>query len=401
MRLLYVIQRYGHEVAGGAESSCRQFATHLAARGHEVEAVTSCARNYTDWANEYPAATVDVDGVTVHRLPVKAPRDPDFFGPMNARAVYGHKPVPLFLQEEWMRLQGPWVPDLKPWLDDHAAGYDAVVFFTYLYYTTWAGIPVASRLAPTVMQPTAHDEPPLYLPLFDTVFNQAWAFAFFTPEERDLVTRRFHVTRRSAVVGMGFDTTWDRTSDGARFRARYDLGDDPYLLFVGRLDPAKGSEELFDFFAAYKQRNPGPLKLVVVGEPVKALPPHPDVVVTGFVDEQTKLDSYAGATVFCQPSYFESFSMVLCEAWIHRLPALVQGHCEVVLGQIHRAGGGVPYWGFADFEAALDLLLEDEALRTQMGKAGRRYVEDNYEWDVVMARYQKLLAEAGNYARRA
>src|SRR5688572_11369211 len=100
MRLLYVVQRYGHEVAGGAELHCRQFATHLAGRGHEVHALTSCAVSYVDWANEYAPGIEDVDGVTVHRLPVVVPRRDETFGPLNARVVWGYKPVPLHLQRE-------------------------------------------------------------------------------------------------------------------------------------------------------------------------------------------------------------------------------------------------------------------------------------------------------------
>jgi glycosyltransferase involved in cell wall biosynthesis len=402
MRLLYVVQRYGHEVAGGAELHCRQFATRLAERGHDVEVLTSCAMNYTDWANDYPAGTTELDGVSVHRLPAAARRDDRFFGPMNARAVYGHKPVPLFLQAEWMRMQGPWLPDLAPWLEDRTAEFDAVIFFTYLYYPTWAGLPVASGLAPTVLHPTAHDEPPLYLPLFDPTFAHPWAFAFSTPEERDLARRRFGITQRTSIIGIGFDTSADRSASGARFRSAYGLDDSPYLLFVGRLDPAKGSDELFEFFTLYRRRNPSsPLKLVVVGDPVKPLPAHPDLVVTGFVDEQTKHDAYAGATVFCQPSYFESFSMVLAEAWVHRLPALVQGRCEVVVGQSRRSGGGLPYLDFAEFEAGLDMVLGNEKLALAMGQSGRAYVDENYQWDVVLSRYEKLLVDAPRRARRA
>jgi len=75
MRLLFVVQRYGREVAGGAELHCRQFATKLAARDHDVDVLTSCAVDYVHWANEYPPGLAELDGVQVNRLPVAAPRD--------------------------------------------------------------------------------------------------------------------------------------------------------------------------------------------------------------------------------------------------------------------------------------------------------------------------------------
>jgi Glycosyltransferase len=74
------------------------------------------------------------------------------------------------------------------------------------------------------------------------------------------------------------------------------------------------------------------------------------VVVTGFIDEAGKQSALAGAAALVQPSYFESFSMVLTEAWAHRRPALVQGHCAVLDGQARRSGGGIPYRSYAEFE---------------------------------------------------
>jgi glycosyltransferase involved in cell wall biosynthesis len=299
------------------------------------------------------------------------------------------KPVPLYLQREWMRALGPLLPDLSEWLGERAASFDVVVFFTYLYYTTWRGLPVASALAPTVLHPTAHDEPPLYLQLFDATFWTPAAFAFSTEEEASLVRRRFAVRPLSSVIGIGVDL--DDEGDPGAFRLAYGIGDRPYLVFIGRISPAKGSDELFDFFVAYKQRNPSDLALAMVGELEGEMQPHPDVVFTGFVDEATKRSALAGALAVVLPSYFESFSMVLTEAWSQRKPALVQGYCDVLDGQVKRAGGGIPYRGFAEFETSLDWLVEDAQLRVGLGAAGRRYVEQNYDWDTVLDRYERLL----------
>ncbi len=393
MRLLFVVQRYGREVAGGAELHCRELATRLAHRGHEVEVLTSCAISYVDWANAYSSGTESFDEVTVHRLPVAAPRDERRFTPLNHRVVGGHKPVPLYLQREWMRLQGPYLPDLASWLGRHAGCFEVVIFFTYLYYPTWAGLPAARGLAPTVLHPTAHDEPPFYLPLFDPIFSLPSAFAFSTPEEARLVQRRFHREVVNEIVGIGVELDMGVEADEQAFRASSQLGDRPYLLFVGRVDPGKGSDEIYDFFLTYKRRNPGPLALVILGDPVKPPPPHTDVILTGFVDEATKRNAMAGALALVQPSYFESFSMVLTEAWVHRKPVLAQGRCEVLEGQVRRSGGGIPYRGYAEFEAALDMLVESGDLRVALGEAGRRYVEERYAWDAVLGCYEQLLTE--------
>jgi glycosyltransferase involved in cell wall biosynthesis len=397
MRLLFVVQRYGREVAGGAEAHCRQFATRLAARGHQVEVLTSAALSYVDWANWFPVGTAELDGVVVHRLAVDEPRNERFFTPLNDRVLWSLSPVPLHMQEEWMRSQGPCLSELGPWLQQEGPAFDVVIFFTYLYYTTSAGLRAVAGLVPTVFHPTAHDEPPLYLGLFDTVFRQPSGFAFSTPEEAALVKARFGLRRPSSVVGIGFDA--DVEGDGSRFRATSAVAERPYLVYVGRVDPGKGSLEVFDHFVAYKRRNPGPLALVVIGDPVRPLAEHPDVIVAGFVDEQAKHDAIAGSLALVQPSYFESFSMVLVEAWLHSKPALVQGYCDVLVGQSRRSGGGIWYRGFAEFEAAVDLLTGDADLRRAMGAAGRRYVVDQYRWEAVLQRYERFLGTVARHRR--
>lgn len=409
MRLLFVVQRYGAEVAGGAEQCCREFATRMAGRGHEVEVLASAARSYTDWADWYPIGTDSLGGVLIHRLGVRRPRDHTIFGPLNDRVILGRDKVPLYLQREWMREQGPDLPGLVPWLEANAGGYDVVIFFTYLYQTAFAGLPVAARLAPTLLHPTAHDEPPLYLPLFDLMFRQPHAFGFLTEEEAALVRRRFRLSRPSSVVGVGVDLEeGDRLAASASaagggrpdteggpeeraFRAAWGLGQRPYLLFAGRVDPHKGSDELYDFFLALVRRHPGDLALVVLGEPVKPVPFHPDVVMTGFVDEASRRGALAGAFALVVPSYFESFSMVLTEAWAAHKPALVQGWSEVLVGQAHRSGGAIPYRGYPEFEAAVEALVWRPELRFALGQAGRRYVETWYRWDVVLDRYERQL----------
>lgn len=394
MRLLFVVQRYGVEVPGGAELAGREFATRLAARGHAVEVLTSCAVSYVDWADHYPPGTQELDGVLVHRLEVSRPREDRLFGPLHARVPFGARKVPPFLQREWMRMQGPDLPGLAPWLRANAASFDRAVFFTYLYYTATAGLPAAAGLVPTVLHPTAHDEPPLYLSSFELTFRLPAALAFLTEDEEALVARRFHLRVPSTVTGLGVDL--DVSGDLSAFRAQTPgLGRRPYLLYVGRVDPGKGSVELFDFFEAYKRRNPSDLALVVVGDPVQPMPPHPDVFVTGFIGESAKRGAIAGALALVQPSYFESFSLVLIEAWAHCRPALVQGRCDVLEGHARRSGGGIAYRGFAEFEAAVDLLCADPDLAAAMGRNGRAYVERRYGWDGIIVRYEEFLAGLG------
>ncbi len=398
MRLLFVAHRYGPGIAGGSEVATRDLARRLATRGHEVEVVTTCATDYVTWANELAAGTTIDDGVAVHRLPVAQPRDPDVFDPLSERVLIGRVPGPVHVQREWMTAQGPVVPDLPDWLDAHVGGFDAATFSTYLYWTTWRGLPAAGRRTATVLQPAAHAERVLRLHLFDEMVRHADALALYTPEEAALVRHRFRLPRPTAEIGLGLDEV-PVAPDVAAFRVRFGLGERPYLVALGRVDVSKGAVELADFFAEWRRRHPGPLALVLVGEAVgdavRGLPAEllasGDVVLTGVVDEATKHAALAGAELLVQPSYFESFSLALCEGWLHGRAALVQGRCAVLDGHVRRSGGGIPYAGFPEFEAALEQLLADAPLRDRLGRRGRAYVLDRYRWDGVLDRYERLL----------
>lgn len=388
MRVLYCVQRYGPEIAGGAEAACRNIARKMADRGHDVEVLTTCALSYNDWADHFPAGTTEVDGIPVHRVPVRGPRSERCFMPLHHRVTTGRPAAPA-VAADWLRVLGPDAPELLSWLEREAGRFDVVAFYTYLYTPAGFGLRIAGAQTATVLHPAAHDEPAWWLDVYRPMLDAVDGFAFHTVEEAELAVDRGYTMCDDELIGMGVDT--EVIGDGARFRSQFDLGDDPIVLYLGRIDPGKGPDELYRYVATLHDRGRTDAKLVVVGEPVVSLPEHPGVRFTGFVDEQTKHDALAAATVFAQPSYFESFSLSLCEAWVQSRPALVQGRCAVLAGQARRSRGALPYHDLAEFDAGLTRLLGDPGLRASMGAAGRAYVIAHYHWDVVLDRYEALL----------
>ena len=67
---------------------------------------------------------------------------------------------------------------------------------------------------------------------------------------------------------------------------------------------------------------------------------HPDIVVTGTVSEADKWDILAGAQVMVNPSAYESFSLVLLEAWILGVPVLVNAVVRRHHGALPAVGRG-------------------------------------------------------------
>jgi glycosyltransferase involved in cell wall biosynthesis len=397
-RILSVVQRYGPDVPGGAEALSRSLAERLVARGHDVSVLTSCAVDYSTWADEYPAGTSVERGVRVRRLSVPRPRDPHRFGRLSERVI--DRGVAALVQRSWLVEEGPTLPSLHRALLDEASDHDVVAFFTYLYPPTVTGVPDVAHLRPTIVHPTAHDEAPIRIPILRQIFDRADGLAFSTPEERELVHRRFRPTGVDAVIGIGFDDP-EPPPDGASFRQTFDLGDRPFLLYLGRVDPNKAADEAIEYFHRYKTAHPGDLALVMVGAPVMEVTASDDVILTGFVSEELRAGAIAACLALVQPSYQESFSMALAEAWLAERPALVQGHCDVLAGLASRAGGAIPYKGPDEFAAGLDVLVERPALRDQLGESGRRHVLDEFGWEAVLDRYELLLDRArARWARR-
>lgn len=400
-----VVQRYGAEIVGGSEALCRSVAEMLAPH-RPVEVLTTCARDYLTWRNEYPAGDSTLNGVRVRRFPVDFERGPRFhevfgavLGGLPLAAYSRHKDLlrdvvgqsPYAQQMEFLRLQGPYSAPLWDFLRTHHDNYAQIVFFTYLYATTYFGsqqVPAAK----TVLVPTVHDEAPIFLPIYREMFARFPAYIFLTPEERSFFEGTFPGDwARKATIGMPVEL---RTQPHpARFRSRYGITG-PFLLFAGRIDPSKGCDHLLAFYRA--ARRDLPLPLILIGHRVMDLPRDPDIRYLGMLSEQEKVDAMAAATVFLNPSPFESFSIVILEAMLCGTPVLVNGHCEVLKGHVQRSHGGLYYETGYEFVEALRLLLADEDLRVRMAASGAAYVRQNYARDAVSSAYRSFLE---GYAR--
>lgn len=393
LRLLFVVQRYGPTVRGGAEQAAREVAQRLAARGHHVEVLTTTARSYVDWSGDLLAGTEEIDGVVVHRLPVHPLRDPAVFDRLHDRVEHAVPPVAGELERAWASAQGPSVPELEPWLDAEAGRFDVAVFFTYLYATTTTGLPIAARHTATTLVPCAHDEPPLSLHVFDRVAHLADTLLFLTPEEAALVRRRFRLRTPHHIVGLGTDLD-ARPTRGAPV-------DGPYLLYVGRIDPSKGTSWLVDSFAALQEARPSPLRLVLLGELVVPPADHPDVVVVADADNAARDAALAGAVALVHPSPFESFGMVITEAWAVGTPVIAFGGNPVLRGHVTRSGGGVLVHTAAELGAAAELLAGNAALCDALGQAGRAHVEERFAWPTVTDAWERALHRAAVRGRRS
>ena len=385
MKVAYVVPRYGLEVVGGAEYGARMLAERLVSQlGWQVEALTTCALDARTWADEYRPGDVELNGVNVRRFPSARGRDPQF-ETFSRRVLASPETASAGEEQDWIDLQGPVCPDVVAAAADGDA--DVVVFYPYLYDPTVRGVAAVGGRA--VMHPAAHDEPPLRLPLFREVFASTQGLVLQTQGERRLVERLFPVAHIPQVVmGLGVEPG---EGDPQAARQALGLGEEPYLICLGRVDDGKGTGLLSRFFAALKSRRPGPLKLVLAGPVVHRPPSHPDVVVAGPVDEAVKWGGLRGAAALVSPSPFEAFSIVVVEAWAAGIPVLVNASCAATSEHVARSGGGLSFSGYGQFEVAVERLVGDPELARALAERGRAHVAVHFTWPVIIERYQGFL----------
>jgi len=382
VKIAFVVQRYGLEVNGGAEQHCRMVAEHLATRD-EVEAVTvftTCAKEYTTWANHFSPGVSHRNGVTIERHPVVMERR------RRRQRLLGawlKRPHPDAVEQAWLEAQGPVCPGLLDRLSQVDDDYDAFVFFTYLYYPTVMGL---ERVRRSVLVPTAHDEPPIRHRIFRKVFHDARAFAFNTAEERDFVASMFDLDDRpQSLVGCGVELL--------PVDPEVSVPDEDFVLYLGRLTRAKGIFRLMDAWKAFKRKHPRHrnLRLALAGGGDVRLPKRDDVVRLGFVDEAQKASLLSSCRILMMPSHFESLSLVMLEAWTFGRPVLVDAHCEVTAGHVERSKGGRVYKTPGQFADALAAMLDEPDELGAAGQRGRAYVEANYRWPIVEDKLLELI----------
>jgi glycosyltransferase involved in cell wall biosynthesis len=382
-----VVQRYGPDVTGGSESLARAVAERLSDH-YRVTVLTTCARDYVTWRNELAPGAEVVAGVEVRRFPVEEERDLDDFNRLS-ETLYD-RPHTREDELDWLRRQGPHVPALVRELESSRERFHAVMFFTYLYYPTFWGLKAAAERS--VLVPTTHDEPPLRFEIYREMFARPRAFAFLTGPEEALVRSRFPLAGRPATVaGIGVETP--PSPDVAGFRARHAVAG-PYVLYAGRIDAGKGCAEMVDFYERYRARDPRAPELLLIGNLAMDLPDVKGVRYLGYLSEPDKAAAQAGAEFVLCPSPYESLSIALLEGFALGVPGLVNARSAVLQDHCRRANGGLYYEGADEFVGAFGLLFQDRALRGALGDNGRRYVRENYRWDVVLARYRELIEAA-------
>ena len=390
LRFTFVISRYGSDVLGGAERHACAVAERLAARGHSVRVLTSCATSYQTWRNELPPGTSVQGAVEVVRYPVKHGRLP---GDEVLKWMSSVLPGLPRLAAAWATAQGPVVPDLLARLPLEAQERDLLVFFQLLMPPTIFGLPLVA--AKSVLVPLVHRERGVHTELARRTLVLPRALLVNTTKEAEAIAE---ITGRHAVpvriVGVGLEppaAPAALTSDMPK----------PYVVFLGRAGKAKPLRHTWRALMATADVPPlrvsgrtvpwSDVHLVIVGGQSASWDGMKNVIQAGFVDDAARWSILRGAVALVNPSLYESLSLVLLEAWTVSRPVVVNAGCDVTADLARRSGGGI----VADFSdpagaaRAIAAGLEDEGRRDEMGKRGEAFAVTTFVWERVLDEYER------------
>ncbi|MCY3799748.1 MAG: glycosyltransferase [Chloroflexi bacterium] len=384
MRILHLTPYYKPAYAfGGVVRSVEGMATSLVQRGHEVTVLTTDAldqqRRYTGAINE------TIDGVQVLRRPNVLP---------GLRGRYN--------------LSTP--RSMKQTAEAILPSVDVLHVHEFRTLENLLVTPVGAKLRkPIVLSP--HGTLALetgrgrFKGVWDRLLSPGVALRIDhvialtqseLAEAKSLWARFGNRLRpiRFSVIPNGVDLgSFNRRELAAEFRKRYELGDAPAALFMGRLQKRKGADVLIK---AFKAANVADSRLLIVGPDEGMLPVlkaladgDPRIIFTGYLEGDARLGALAAGDIFALPATGEGQPIAALEAMAAGVPVLLSPGCN--LDEVEEAGAGYVAAATADaFAEQLRLPLIDDASRRRMGERARQLVDERYRWDGVAAELENV-----------
>jgi glycosyltransferase involved in cell wall biosynthesis len=419
VRFAFVTPRYGAEITSGPEHACRLLAEQVSER-HDVDVLTTCARDPLTWKNEYAEGADRVRGVLVRHFAVSQPHDRAAFDQFSKQLFTG--PRARSEELEWVRRLGPSSPALIDHLKRQHRSYDAILFFSLCHATTVLGIAIAPERS--VLFPYLQLDRALRFGIWPEIAASARGIGYLSAAERRLARAFLQVSPAAEeIVGIGIETPPEQayprhqqdpadempldedaaadaaksaeinplTGRGVPFRRRHRLYG-PFALYGGRVERDNGCEEMLEYFDTYAAGD-GDTSLVLMGVKMMKVAEEPYLRLAGVLPDRERMVAYEAADVTLVPTPDDLLSQSLLESFAVGTPVLASARNDAAVEHVRRANAGLYYANREEFAEALKLLMTNTRLREKLGENGRQYVRQNHRWDAVLGRFERLITK--------
>ncbi|TWT72932.1 D-inositol 3-phosphate glycosyltransferase [Allorhodopirellula solitaria] len=182
---------------------------------------------------------------------------------------------------------------------------------------------------------------------------------------------------------------------------REQTADRKVLLYIGRIHPKKGLENLLRAWAMLDRSLREAWVLPIVGwdqggheaelrELAETLGVSDSVLFLGprFGDDKDRL--LRAADGFVHTSFSEGLPMAILEAWAYQLPVVMTPQCNLPIGFARQAAISVTTDVDAVRVGIEELMRMTDRGRESMGEAGRRLVEEEFSWPKIARETQSV-----------
>lgn len=201
------------------------------------------------------------------------------------------------------------------------------------------------------------------------------------------------------IVPNGIDLSeYENLPKRGEFRRKYKIKDnEKIILSLGRIHKIKGIDLLVRAFADLTKTSDN-IKLVIVGpddgflsnlkKQIKDLKIEDRILITGPLYGENKLKAFVDADVYVLPSFYETFSNTVLEAWACGTPVILTDRCGIT--DYAKKIGCVVEYDKDKLKHAITKILTDEGLRRKIGKEGIRVVREKFGWDRIFEQLENI-----------
>jgi len=300
--------RLGGKNTGGMSVYIRELARELGRRGHLVDIYTR--------AHESVHRQIVAFGRNARIIHLKAGEDEE----IEKLAIYPHL--------------ADFARDLEEFRKHNGLHYDVLHSHYWLsgragkWIQRWWNIPHITMFHTVGAVKNAiamgEHEPELRLETEKELVKSCHRIIASTDREKEDLTHYYSCPETISVIPCGVNLDLFKPVDKARALSHLGLNGEGIILFVGRINPLKGIDNLVRAMTYLKRQRP---KLIVIGGDEQSQPElerlerlsrslhmHDSVAFHGLVKQETLPYFYSAADLCVVPSYYESFGLVVLES---------------------------------------------------------------------------------------
>ena len=373
MKILQVNHYFSPLHGGGSINSVYNLSKHLAKRGHEVTLFT------TDFEldEEYIKS---LDGVRIV--------------PFQCIANIGMMLIS---------------PEMKGQLKKEIRNFDVVHMHVFRSYQNIVTHHYAKKYEiPYILQARGSVLPFFQKQKLKNIFDLFFGYKILRDASKVIALTKTEVEQykkmgvdkdKIEIIPNGIDLSeYENLPEKGEFRRKYLIRDDEkIILCLGRIHKIKGVDLLVRAFADLVKEMDG-VWLVIAGpddgflstikKQIKNLKIGDKILFTGTLYGRDKLKAYLDADVYVLPSVYDTFPNTVLEAWACGTSVIVTDRCGIA--DIVEKVGYVVEYDKAQLRDAIFRVLSDEGLRKRFAEDGKRLVREEFGWDKVVKKVEKL-----------